>query len=54
MALGRKTGGRKKGAPNKTTKALKELILDTSREWRASMFAVFLPYARSRGADFWV
>lgn len=27
MATGKKTGGRKKGTPNKTTAALKELIL---------------------------
>lgn len=27
MAAGRKTGGRQKGAPNKVTKALKEMIL---------------------------
>jgi hypothetical protein len=28
MALGRKTGGRQKGTPNKTTKALKDMILE--------------------------
>ena len=27
MAAGKKTGGRKKGTPNKTTKALREMIL---------------------------
>ena len=27
MALGRKTGGRKKGTPNRETKALREMIL---------------------------
>lgn len=27
MAAGRKTGGRRKGTPNKTTAALKEMIL---------------------------
>ena len=27
MAVGRKTGGRKKGTPNKETKALREMIL---------------------------
>ncbi len=28
MALGKKTGGRKKGTPNKTTTAVKEAILE--------------------------
>lgn len=27
MAIGKKTGGRTKGTPNKTTKALKDMIL---------------------------
>ena len=27
MAAGRKTGGREKGTPNKTTKALKDMVL---------------------------
>ena len=27
MAVGHKTGGREKGTPNKTTKALKEMIV---------------------------
>lgn len=32
MAVGRKTGGRKKGTPNKTTAALKEAILAAAEE----------------------
>ena len=30
MALGKKTGGRKKGTPNKLTGALKEMILEAA------------------------
>ncbi len=32
MATGRKTGGRKKGTPNKTTSALKEAILQAAEQ----------------------
>jgi hypothetical protein len=32
MALGKKTGGRKKGTPNKTTAALKDAILTGAEE----------------------
>jgi hypothetical protein len=32
MALGRKTGGRKMGTPNKTTAALKDAILTAAEE----------------------
>src|SRR5208282_6651091 len=32
MALGKKTGGRKKGTPNKTTAALKDAILAAADE----------------------
>jgi hypothetical protein len=32
MALGKKTGGRKKGTPNKTTAALKDAILTAAEE----------------------
>jgi ubiquinone biosynthesis protein UbiJ len=28
MAVGKKTGGRKKGTPNKTTTAIKEMVID--------------------------
>jgi hypothetical protein len=32
MALGKKTGGRKRGTPNKTTAALKDAILIAAEE----------------------
>lgn len=32
MALGRKTGGRKKGSPNKLTRTLRELLLNALEE----------------------
>jgi hypothetical protein len=32
MALGKKTGGREKGTPNKTTAALKDAILTAAEE----------------------
>jgi hypothetical protein len=32
MALGKKTGGRKKGTPNKTTAALKDAILTAAED----------------------
>lgn len=32
MAVGKKTGGRKKGTPNKMTKAVKEMVLEALDE----------------------
>lgn len=33
MAIGRKTGGRKKGTPNKVTKGIRELISQVTEEY---------------------
>lgn len=33
MAVGRKTGGRKKGTPNKVTKGIRELISQATEEY---------------------
>lgn len=37
MAVGRKTGGRKKGTPNKVTKGIRELISQATEEYYNSV-----------------
>jgi lauroyl/myristoyl acyltransferase len=42
MALGHKTGGRKKGTPNKTTRQLKEFILEAAARAGDGSVATYL------------
>lgn len=50
MALGRKTGGRKKGSPNKLTRTLRELLLNALQE--AGGQAYLVQQARDNPAAF--
>jgi hypothetical protein len=52
MAIGRKTGGREKGAPNKTTKALKELILGALSDAGGQQYLVRMAERRGQGMIF--
>lgn len=51
MAKGKKTGGRKKGSPNKTTTAVKEALLDAFE--RLGGIDSLLHWARSNNTEFY-